>query len=65
MVGQVLDGLDLFGCDAFEMGEVEAEAIRFHQRTGLANVISQDLAQGPVQDMGGGVVALHVVEESA
>ena len=38
-----------------EVGEVEAEPVGLHQGAGLVDMVAQDLAQGGVQQVGGGV----------
>ena len=43
------------------MGEVEAQPVGRHQRSGLLHVRAEDRAQGVVQQVGGGVVAAHGV----
>ena len=57
-VGYPFDFGELFGFDAFEMGKIEAQAVGFNKGASLADVIAQNFTQGPVQDMGCGVVAL-------
>jgi hypothetical protein len=51
-----LDQAELLGRDGLEVGEVEAQAIRCHQRALLLHVGAQHFAQGGVQQVGGGVV---------
>ena len=58
LVGYPFDFGKLLGLDSFEMGKVKAQAVGFDERAGLADVIAQHFAQGPVQDVGCGVVPL-------
>ena len=53
----LLDLGDLFGGDGLVVAEVEAEPVGPDPRTLLLDVVAEDLAQGPVQEVGGGVVA--------
>ena len=48
---------DLFCADRFAVGEVEAGALRIHQRALLRDMVAQHVAQRRVQEVGGGVVA--------
>ena len=54
---QVLDAGQLVGGDRLVVREVEAEPLRGHQRTLLADVFAEHLPQRPVQQVGAGVVA--------
>ena len=45
------------GADRLVVAEVEAQPVGRHQRALLLDVVAQHLAQGPVQQVGGGVVA--------
>ena len=56
-VGQVLDFLLLLGRKRREVRKIETQAIGRHQRTLLGHVFAQHRTQGPVQEMGGRVVA--------
>ena len=51
-----LHGRELVGRHGLGVREVEAQPIRRHQRAPLLHVIAEHLAQGLVQEMGGGVV---------
>ena len=55
-VDAVFDGAKLLVRHFLEVGEVEAEVIRPHERALLLHVGAQDFAQGLVQQMGGRVV---------
>src|SRR5690606_720975 len=57
------DAADVFRGNRFEMGEVEAETILGDERTGLPDVRSENFAEGVVEQVGGGVVALDAVAE--
>ena len=49
--------LDLVRRDLLVVGEVEPQAVGLDQRAGLLDVAAEHLAQGMVQEVGGGVVA--------
>ena len=51
-----LDPLHFLGGDGLKVGEVEAQALRRHQRAGLLDVLAQMPPQHRLEDMGGGVV---------
>ena len=55
-VHQVFDGPQLFGADRLEVREIETGALGGDQRAFLADVFTQHLAQGGMQQMGGAVV---------
>src|SRR5690606_19688861 len=55
--GQVLDLPDLFGGQRLVVAEVEPQPVGRDQRALLLDVLAQHLAQGPVEDVGAGVVA--------
>ncbi len=57
-VDDVFDLLQLFVGDAGEVREVEAQAGRVDERAGLLDVRAEDFAQGGVEQVGAGVVAL-------
>ena len=57
LVDQVLDAVDLIVAHCLVVREVEAEPVRADQRAGLLHVVTQHLPQGPVEKMGGGVIA--------
>ena len=57
LVGQVLDPLQLLGRHRLVVAEVEAQAVGRDERPGLLDVAAEHLAQGPVQQVGAGVVA--------
>ena len=57
LVGQVLDPLQLLGGDRRVVAEVEPQPVGRHQRAGLLDVVAQHLPQGPVEQVGAGVVA--------
>ena len=61
LVGEPLDLRELLGRDRVVMAEVEAQPIGRHHRAGLLHVRAEHLAQRPVQDVGGGVVAADAV----
>ena len=46
---------ELLSGEGGEVGEVEAEPVGLHQGAGLVDMVAQDLAQGGVQQVGGGV----------
>ena len=56
----------LLGGHGGEVGEVKAQTVRLHQRTGLVHMVAQHFPQGLVQQMGGtvgthdGLTALHI-----
>ena len=52
-----LDGLQFLGADGLVVGEVEAQALRFHQGAGLLDVVAQVTPQHRLEEVGGGVVA--------
>ena len=56
-VRQGLDLGQLFASDGLVMAEVEAQAVGRHERSLLLDVGSEHLPEGPVQEMGAGVVA--------
>jgi hypothetical protein len=56
LVHPALDGPQLLATDGLEVGKVEAQPFGVHQRALLLNVIAQDLAQGRMHQVGGGVV---------
>jgi hypothetical protein len=56
-IRQRLDAVELFATHRFVVAEVEAEPVRRDQRPRLLHVRAEHLAQGPVEDVGGGVVA--------
>ncbi len=56
-VGEVLDADELVGRDGLVVAEVEPQAVGVDQRALLLDVLAEHLAQGPVQQVGGGVVA--------
>jgi hypothetical protein len=49
---------DSIAAESVEVIEVETEAPRLHERAGLASVITETVAQDPVQHMCGGVSLL-------
>ena len=51
------NGLHLLRGHRLEVGEVEAQSLRIHQRALLFHLITQNLAQRPVQKVGRGVIA--------
>ena len=55
LVDHGADLSQLLGGQGGEVGEVETEPVGLHQGTGLMDMVAQDLAQGGVQQMGGGV----------
>lgn len=57
LVDQVFHRADLLSGHGLEVREVKAQALGRHQRTGLVDVVAQDLLQGGVEQVGGGVVA--------
>ena len=57
VVGQVLDLDQLVGRHRLVVAEVEAQPVGGDQRALLLDVLAQHLAQRPVQQVGGGVVA--------
>ena len=48
---------DLLGRDRLVVAEVEAQPVGRHERALLLHVVAEHLAQRPVQEVGGGVVA--------
>ena len=50
---------DLRVVDRLRMAEIEPQAVRRDQRSLLGHVVAEHLAQGLVQEMGGGVVGAH------
>ena len=58
LVHELLDLPELGVGHRLEMGEVEAQPVRRVERAGLADMGAQHLAQRPVQEVGGRVVAL-------
>ena len=66
LVDQGTDLSQLLGSQGGEVGEVEAQAVRLHQRTGLVDVVTQHGPQDLVQQVGGGMgphdglAAVHV-----
>jgi hypothetical protein len=56
VVDDVFQRLDLLGLDRLEVAEVEAQALAVDQRALLLHVVAEHLAQGGVQQVGGGVV---------
>jgi hypothetical protein len=58
LVDQLLDLAELRVRDRLEVREVEAQAVRGIEGAGLADVGAEDLAQGPVEEVGRRVVAL-------
>ena len=65
LVGEALDLRELLGRDRVVMAEVEAQAIGRDHRTRLLHVRAEHLAQRPVQDVGGGVIAADAVAAHA
>ena len=61
VVDVTLDLLDLLVGQRFGVGEVEAQAVGGDQRPGLPGVGAEDVMQGGVQQVGGGVVAHDVL----
>ena len=57
VVDHILHLVQLLGRDALEVGEVEAQAIRLHQRASLMHMVAQHLHQRRIQQMGGAVGA--------
>ncbi len=57
LVGHVLDALDLLGGEGPVVGEVEAEHVGADARALLLRVLAEHGAEGPVEDVGGRVVA--------
>ena len=58
--GVVHKGVDLgelLGRDALEVREVKAQAVGLDQGAGLMDVVAQNVLEGRVQQMGGGVRA--------
>ena len=55
VVDQGADLRQLLRRDRLEMGEVEAQTVRLHQGPGLMDVSAQDLLEGGVQEMRGGM----------
>ncbi len=55
-VGDILDAAQLVRGDRLGMDEVEAQAIRRHQRAALRDVVAEHLPQGLVQKMRRGVM---------
>jgi hypothetical protein len=60
LVDQILDPPPLLLGERPRRGEVEAQAVGSDQRPGLPHPLAEHLAQGGVQEVGGGVVALGV-----
>ena len=58
LVDETLDLTELGGSDGLEVGEIEAETVGGVERAGLADVRAEDFAQGPVEEVGRGVVAV-------
>lgn len=56
MIGQRFDTSDLVGRQGCVVIEVEAEPLIVDERSGLLDVLAQDLTQGPVQDVRPGVM---------
>ncbi len=57
--------LQFFVGNLGEVRKVEAQAVRVHRRAGLLDMRSENLAQGSVQQVRAGVVALDVVAPRA
>ncbi len=64
-VDDVFDFLQFFVGDLGKVGEVEAETIRMNRGAGLLDVGAEDLAQGGVEQVRAGVVALDGVAARA
>ena len=58
VIDQRLDAANFVVAHRLAVGEVEAEFFRIDQRALLLHVIAEDFAQGPVGEVGGGVVFL-------
>ena len=56
-VDKALDAIKLVGGHGLEVGEVKAQAARLDEGAGLGDVLAQDLLEGGVQEVRGGVVA--------
>ena len=56
-VDEVLHARRLFRGKRPVMGEIEPQSVRRHQRALLLDVITEHLAQRPVQQVGAGVIA--------
>jgi hypothetical protein len=55
-IDHILDRLELGCTDDFEMVEIETEAVRFDKRSGLLDMVAEDLPKGCVQKVGRRVV---------
>ena len=58
LVDLLLNGDQLFAGDGGEVGEVEAQVIRIDQGAGLLDVVAQDVLEGSLEQVGGGVGTL-------
>src|SRR5699024_10809560 len=58
-VHQVLYRSDLRRGHGSKVGEVKAQEVGLHQRTGLLDVVSQNLPQGSVEEVGSAVGPAH------
>ncbi len=56
-IGQMLNGTDFFGSQLLEMGEVETQHFRRHERSALLNMGAQHFAQSFMEQVGCRVVA--------
>ena len=65
LADDLADPRHLLGSHRVDTGEVEAQAIGRHQRTSLVRIGAQHLAQRPVQQVGGGVIAPIACRRSA
>ena len=53
----LLNSLELFAAEGLEVGEVEAQPLRSHIGACLVHVIAQNVLEGFMQQVGGGMVA--------
>jgi hypothetical protein len=56
-VHQVFHLVDLLVSKRFKVGEIKPESGRFNKGPGLLDVLTEDISQGRVEEVGGGVVA--------
>ena len=57
LVDQVLDSFELLGGQGLEVREVKAQVLGRHQRTGLGDMLAQNVLKRGVEQVGSGVVA--------
>ena len=55
-IDYLFDTVEFGGRQRLEVGEVEPQSVRRHERAGLADVFSEDFSQRVIQKMGGGMI---------